>query len=336
MRDSVKFLDALAAGYAGCGCDGPDDGLVLAVSGGADSMSLLHATCQLWPERKEQMVVAHVNHQLRGSRSTADAEFVGEITETLGLELVTLTCDVRRLKETSGGSVEEVARRSRYQLLQDTALSKGFGSVVCAHHQDDQAETVLHNIIRGTGLRGVAGMSLARPMCEGVLLIRPMLKFNRRTIEAFLLCQQLAWCVDESNASDEFTRNRIRRHLMPLLAKDYNPQVVSSLTRLASHARDVEEQVRQAAQRCVDDVVLELQPDICRLDRTKLALWPASVVRASLRLIWDHQSWPQQDMTQTHWTDLTSSLRNTDQKPDACPGVELSVSSTVVRIFRSK
>ncbi len=332
--DSVEFLKSLSAGYADCGCDGPDEGLVLAVSGGADSMSLLHATCQLWSERKDRIIVAHVDHQLRCSQSAADAEFVRVATESQGLRFVHLTCDVRKRRQTAGGGIEEVARKSRYQLLQDTAQAIGFRSVVSAHHQDDQAETVLHNIIRGTGLRGLAGMSRARPMCEGIRLIRPMLNVARRMIDTFLRCQQLAWRIDESNASAKFTRNRIRRHLMPLLSEEYNPQVVSSLVRLAGHACDAEDQVTQVAQRCLEDVVLELQPSVCRLDRTKLALWPASVVRVSLRLIWDHQSWPQQAMTQAHWISLATSLQHVDKKPDACPGVELSVSPAIVRIFR--
>ena len=334
VSDSFEFVKSLGAGYVNCGCDGPDKGLLLAVSGGADSISLLHATCQLWPACKDQIIVAHVDHQLRDSRSTADAEFVRKTAESQGLRFVHLICNVRKRRAAAGGSLEEVARQDRYRLLEDTAETTGFRFVVSAHHQDDQAETVLHNIIRGTGLRGLAGMSPTRPMSNGVRLIRPMLNVTRKMIDHFLRCQQLVWRIDESNASAKFTRNRIRRNLMPLLSEEYNPQVVSSLVRLAGHACDAEDQVSQIAQRCLEDIVLELQPGVCRLDRTKLALWPASVVRVSLRLIWDHQSWPQQAMTQAHWTSLATSLQHIDRKPDACPGVELSVSPAIVRIFR--
>ncbi|MEO2032565.1 MAG: tRNA lysidine(34) synthetase TilS [Planctomycetaceae bacterium] len=335
MKYSAEFLSVLRAGYAECGCGGPDIGLLLAVSGGADSMALLHGTLQLWPDATHLMGVAHVNHQLRGDQSRADAEFVAAAADSLGIRYRLLTCDVRSQRQANGGSTEEVARRIRYLSLQKTAQEMGFGAVVCGHHQDDQVETILHNIIRGTGLRGLKGMSWTRPLGEGVVLIRPLLHAPRASTEEYLRGEQLAWCIDDSNACADFTRNRIRHHLLPLLSKEYNPQFVSSLLRLASHAHDAEELASQVAQRCLDDVLLEFQSGVCRLHRTRLSLWPSAVVRAALRLIWDRQSWPHQAMTQSHWTDLAASLQRVDGKPSNCPGVELSVTPTIVRIFSS-
>ena len=178
-------------------------------------------------------------------------------------------------------------------------------------------------------------MPWTRSLSEGIVLVRPQLNISRASTEHFLRYQQLAWRTDESNASTEFTRNRIRHHLMPLLSDAYNPQVVSSLLRLARHAHDAEELANQMAQLCLDDVLLELQPGVCRLQRARLALWPSSVARTALRLIWDRQTWPHQAMTQAHWTDLTSSLQRVDGKPGDCPGVKLSVTPPIVRIFRS-
>jgi tRNA(Ile)-lysidine synthase len=335
VSDRIDFLNALSAGYANCECHGPENGLLLAVSGGADSMSLLHGTRQLWPDGNGQIVVAHVNHQLRGSESAADAEFVREAAKSQGLRFILLTCDVPKQREAVRGGIEEVARRNRYRLLQDAALANGLGDVVCGHHQEDQAETVLHNILRGTGMKGLAGMSARRLLCEDVQLIRPLLSISRAAVVDFLHARQVSWQTDASNESPEFTRNRIRQQLLPLLAEEYNPQIARSLIRLAGHARDVNTLASQVGQRCLDDVVLELQRGICRLNRTRLAVWPQSVVRSALRLIWDYQSWPQQAMTQAHWHHLAADLQDTNGKPGDVPGVDISTTKTIVRIFRT-
>ncbi len=335
VTDRPSFLNSLATGYAACECASPQDGLLLAVSGGADSMSLLHGTAQLWPDNRDRIVVAHVDHQLRGAEGRADANFVEQAAQSLGLPFVLLTCDVPAEQAVSGGGIEEVARRNRYQLLQDAALVNEMSYVVCAHHRDDQAETVLHNILRGTGLKGLAGISSSRSLCDAVQLIRPLLGISKTAIEAFLRRQQLSWQTDASNASEEFTRNRIRKHLLPLLADGYNPQVAGSLLRLAQHAREADTLADQVAQCCLNDVVLELQPGVCRLDRTRLAAWPESAVRSALRLIWEQQSWPQQSMTQAHWDNLASAVTNTESVPSHLPGVEISATESMVRLFKA-
>jgi tRNA(Ile)-lysidine synthase len=336
VSDRIEFLNALAAGFANCECHGPENGLLLAVSGGADSMSLLHGSRQLWPNGSGRIVVAHVNHQLRGSESAADAEFVRVAAESLGFRFVLLTCDVPKQRAATGGGIEEVARRNRYQLLQNVAQANGLRYVVCGHHQEDQAETVLHNILRGTGMKGLAGMSSSRLLCEDVQLIRPLLSISRAAVVDFLHARQVSWQTDASNESAEFTRNRIRQQLLPLLAEEYNPQIARSLIRLAGHAHDAETLASQVGQRCLDDVVLELQPGICRLNRTRLAVWPEAVVRSALRLIWDQQSWPQQAMTQAHWDHLAADLQDANGKPGDVPGMDLSTTKTIVRIFRTE
>jgi len=334
VSGTTDFLDSLAAGYTECGCNHPEMGLLLAVSGGADSVALLHGTNQLWPQPNKQIVVAHVNHQLRGPAGRADAEFVKDAAQALGLQFVMLTCDVATERDTEGGSTEEVARKHRYELLSQTAERMKLNAVVCGHHQNDQAETVLHNILRGTGLRGVSGMTATRPLTDTVQLMRPMLRIARTTAENWLSDQELTSCIDESNSSPEFTRNRIRNELLPLLAESYNPQVVASLLRLAGHARDAESLSDEVAQRCLDDVILELQPGACRIDRGRLASWPELVVRSALRQIWSQQGWPQQRMNKAHWDHLAADLQNEDAKPQDIPGIDVSVTETIVRIFR--
>ncbi|MCH2203016.1 MAG: tRNA lysidine(34) synthetase TilS [Fuerstiella sp.] len=332
---SAEFLMSLKTGYADCGVFSvPHNGLLLAVSGGADSMALLHGTAQLWPDNTSGLVVAHVDHNLRGDQSRADAAFVETTVEELGLQFVLLSGDTVQEQQKSGGSTEEVARRIRYQMLQSSAHSADIEYVVCGHQSDDQAETILHNIIRGTGLRGLTGMCIRRQLNHRVQLIRPMLDITRSSIEEFLDDLDLKWRFDESNSSTRYTRNKIRNHLIPTLAREYNPQLTDSLLRLASHATEAENLSVQVANRCLDDVVLELQPGVCRLQRNKLALWPESVVRMALRLVWDQQMWPQQGMTRLHWNDLAQSVCQPDGRPSNCPGVEVSMTPKIVRIFR--
>lgn len=329
------FLNQLVSGYAACGCPDPGEGLLLAVSGGADSMALLHGTTRLWSDHRQQIIVAHVNHRMRGDQSRADEEFVSAAAHSLGVRCQVVDCDVPAAVSQDGGSLEEVARRLRYEALQRCAIELGCDQVACAHHQDDQAETVLHHILRGTGLRGLQGMSRTRALGDSVRLIRPLLEVPRADIEVWLREAQLDWRTDDSNLSTEFTRNRIRHQLLPLLAADYNPQVAGSLVRLAELARDAERESEQVAERCLDQVVLELQPGVCRLRRDCLAGWPVSTLRAMLRLIWTRQSWPQQAMTRTHWQQLAVSLQNVESSVADVPGVEISSTPTIVRIFRS-
>ncbi len=296
-------------------------------------MALLHATHKIWPEGNGRIAVAHVDHQLRGAESRADADFVENSARDLGLRFILLSCDVPMAREEQGGSVEELARQYRYELLADAADRMNFGSVVCGHHRNDQAETILHNIIRGTGLKGVAGMAATRPLSSTVQLLRPMLNIARADAETWLQSQQLEWRHDVSNLSPDFTRNRIRNELLPLMAESCNPEVVDSLLRLAEHARNADQLSDEVAQRCLDDVILELQPGICRIDRTRLAHWPESVIRSALRLIWSQQSWPQQRMTQTHWNLLAANFRSPERVPQDVPGLQVSATTTIVRIF---
>ena len=326
------FCEQLKAGWGNCQRPGPAN-TVLAVSGGLDSVALLHATVRLWPEQVDELLVTHVNHQLRANESEADASFVAATASSLGVKCRILTCDVTSHQAEQGGGVEEVARQLRYSALERVASELHRTAIVSAHHQQDQAETILHNILRGTGLKGLAGMSSVRPLTNGVRVIRPMLSIPRTTIEAWARAEQIEWREDSSNASANFTRNRIRQDLLPRLAKDYNPQVTSSLLRLSDHARDAENMVTLVAQRCLEDVQLELQPGVCRLDRTRLAAWPVTVVSSTLRLIWQQQSWPQQMMTQAHWQDLAAGIHDVDGKPKVIPGVRISLTPGIIRIF---
>jgi tRNA(Ile)-lysidine synthase len=216
---------------------------LLAVSGGADSMAMLHA---LEAMRKDGLLdvklfyIGHLNHRLRGADSDADAEFVGEAAGKLGLEAAIESADVAGYAQKYGLSIETAARNIRYEFLAHTARRFQCAKVAMAHNYDDQVETILHRILRGTGIRGLAGMPAVRVLDSTteppIHLVRPLLGLARVYIEQYLTDQKIPCRQDRTNFSEDYTRNRVRLALLPLLREQFNPQVDESLWRLGQIA----------------------------------------------------------------------------------------------------
>lgn len=224
--------------------------VVCAVSGGADSMALLHGLsaindrkCLNW-----WLSVAHLNHGLR-REAAADAEFVRNAAEKLGIEVIVEHADVPEESKATNETIEETGRRVRYEFLERAAADAGAGIVAVGHHADDQAETVLHNIIRGTGLRGLTGMPALRPIRESsdIRLVRPLLGFRKIELLEYLADRRISHREDTTNADQTATRNWIRRTLLPLLEDRQNPQVAAALGRLSDQGRDLDQVVSWAA-----------------------------------------------------------------------------------------
>lgn len=201
--------------------------VVVAVSGGADSVALLDLLARCRHPRLS-LVVAHLNHCLRGEASDADQAFVAHLAKLLGLPFYAQRTDVARLAQKERLSLEDAGRSARYLFLTETASAIGASSIALAHHQDDQAETVLMRLLRGSGGSGLAAM---RPVSQG-LLKRPLLKISREELERYLKGRGLTWRTDESNADTSFLRNSIRHELIPQL-KRYNPAVIKRLSATA-------------------------------------------------------------------------------------------------------
>ena len=213
--------------------------VVVGLSGGPDSVCLLDLLA-LMAERGELSVrihAAHLNHGLRGAESDEDERFARELAERMGLPI---TVERRDVGTAGGGSIEEAARRERYSFLAAVARDVGAEAVAVAHNADDQIETVLHRLIRGAGLKGLRGMSPARPLERGsaVRLIRPLLRARRSRILEYLRGRGLSFREDSSNRDNKFLRNRIRNELLPLLEADYNPALGESVLRLSRSVSD--------------------------------------------------------------------------------------------------
>lgn len=208
------------------------DPLVVAVSGGGDSMALLLLFASLW--HRQRLVVAHLEHGIRGEASLADARFVEEWARRLALPFEMERGNVLGRRE-KGESVEAAARRIRYAFLDDVRRRRGARWVATAHTLDDQAESVLHHILRGTGLRGLAGIAEVR---DG--FVRPLLRLGGEALRRMLRDSGITWCEDATNRETTYLRNRLRREVLPYLAKTVNENALAHLAALGEDAAEAE------------------------------------------------------------------------------------------------
>lgn len=208
------------------------DTVVVAVSGGPDSVALLRLLADIAAGFRLRLVAAHFNHALRGEESDRDAGFVAELAASWGLPFETERADIRAA-ESLNACPEDAARISRYAFLAEVARRHGAARIALGHHLQDQSETIIMNLLRGTGVEGLRGMV---PIREG-MFIRPLLGVTRGEILDFLKRRGLGFRTDSSNLSNAFQRNRIRNQLIPELKRDYNPRLDEQLGRLGEIVR---------------------------------------------------------------------------------------------------
>lgn len=206
--------------------------ILCALSGGTDSMALLTFLEAMAKEREITLYAAHYNHQLRGEESQRDEDFVTQWCEKRGIPLTIGQGDVGQEAQDQGKGIEETARAMRYGFLTELAQELGADKIATAHNADDNAETVLLHLVRGSGLDGLTGI----PPVRGIL-IRPLLSTTRSEIEAYLEQEEVPHVEDSSNDSNAFARNRLRQEVMPVL-RDLNPAFVSNLTGNLDHLRE--------------------------------------------------------------------------------------------------
>jgi tRNA(Ile)-lysidine synthase len=210
----------------------PGATLVVGVSGGADSVALLDLLLRL-PGFDLTLVVAHLNHCLRGEESDADEQFCRELAAGYGVRFVTRRVEVRAIAATQRLNLEDAARQERINFFDELRAATGAAAVVLAHHADDQAETVMMRLLRGAGTTGLAGMAY----CNRRGYVRPLLDVRRFELESYLSARGCRWREDSSNNDTRYLRNRIRHELLPLL-EEYNPAICAQLGSTAVLLRD--------------------------------------------------------------------------------------------------
>jgi tRNA(Ile)-lysidine synthase len=239
----TNFARRLFAEWRRLGLPRKDARIVVAASGGADSTVLLIALAELKERRliSIELKVAHLDHGLRGNVGAEDARWVGELARELGFEFETKRAGVKERAHKTRDNLEQAARRERYEFLSQVAREWGARLVVTGHTLDDQAETVLLALLRGSGADGLGGMRPVRPLRDGdssVLLARPLLGWARRAeTREYCASRGIAPRVDAMNDDERFARVRVRRQLMPLL-ETFNPRAVESITRAAGLLRE--------------------------------------------------------------------------------------------------
>ena len=281
--------------------DWQDNSLLLAVSGGPDSVAMLRALASLKRTGTGTLHAAHVHHGLRCEQADNDQRFVEQLCGSLNIPCHTQRVDVHHQSAVDGDGLEAAARRLRYRFLQQQAETLGARYVVTAHTADDQAETILHRIVRGTGLTGLAGIPRTRPLGPTVSLIRPILTTWRHDVLNYLAELNQAYREDISNRDTSFTRNRIRHDLLPGLAEQYNRHVRDALCRLGVLSREacrvIDTQVDPLWDRCVADAAA----DAVTIRTAPLAQVDRYLIRELLMRLWRRRDWPQQKMGFEQW-----------------------------------
>ncbi len=258
----------------------PGDRVVVAVSGGADSVALLQVL-SAWRDRlKLALAVVHVEHGLRGEESLDDATFVEQLSRQLLLPFFLKRIRLKPLLlERKGESVQAVARERRYAELQAVAREWGGTKVAVGHTLEDQAETVLMSMLRGTGLAGLSGMPAQRQPC----VIRPFLQVSRSEILQYLDKKRCGFRVDSSNENPKYTRNRLRHELIPLL-KTFNPGVVSVLSRQAAILREEHHYLDEVARASLESVEVGRTKDSIVWSRSRFLTFPVPIQRRMILL----------------------------------------------------
>lgn len=223
------------------------DRVLVGVSGGPDSVALLHLLVSLKEELGLWLSVVHMDHQLR-PESARDARFVEDLARRFELPVTIVTRDVRADSKSRGLSLEDGARQIRYEAFLEVARQQRADRLALGHTADDQAETVMMRLVRGAGIAGLTAIPLTRPLGE-ILLIRPLLEVWRHEILAYLTTHGLSVRQDATNSDLYFLRNRIRAKLLPLLEQEYNPNIKALLNQLADQCRTDAAFLQAAAKR---------------------------------------------------------------------------------------
>ncbi len=244
----------------------PGSPVMAAVSGGADSVALLHVLAGLRESLGIDLSAAHLNHRLRGAASDEDAAFVSRVAGGLGIECVSDSADVRALASEEKRSLEDAAREARRRFLLRAARARGAAVVATGHHADDQAETVLMRLIRGAGVRGLAGIDPVSP--EG--FVRPLIECRRGEIRRYLHDRGIPYREDASNEDRSFLRNRVRHELIPLIERDFSPAIVPLLCRTSDNMAGVDRMLSGLGEKALAEAAVESAGERMSLDSNAL------------------------------------------------------------------
>ena len=305
--------------------------IVVGVSGGADSVALLSILRELRDRQStplSELVVAHCNYGMRAAESNGDAEFVRALAGKFGFR-----CEIwqaNQLAKPGGEGWESHFRTLRYDFFEKLAAEIGARYVVVGHTRDDQAETVLFRILRGTSLSGLRGIPAIRRLNDQLTLFRPLLEIGRDDLLHYLAEHGLEFRVDSSNQSPAYTRNRIRNDLIPFLERQFNSDLRPRLVELAAQAHAAQQFIDSAAMLALESASQIESVDQVTIFGDRIAKLPFVVVRQSLVLLCQRMGWPQNDMTYQRWTELAEFVLATPNASSTNPPATINLPGNLI------
>ncbi len=279
--------------------------VLLGVSGGADSIALLHVLHTLARRGllAAHLFCLHIDHQLRGSDSRDDAAFVAEQASQLGIPCDTKSIDVKAYAGDHGLSLETAGRQIRLDSFAEAAQTLGCAWVATGHQKNDNAETVLQRLRRGTGYRGLRGIQPVRPLREGILLARPLLSSTRDEIVTYLRRRGLTWREDRSNVDCVYTRNLVRHRLLPALQEEAQGCLIEELSELAASAEGLYQKIRRDAEEASRRGV-ESRSHAAAVDVGTLLALPQPVAVELIRMQLVQLGCGERDLTDRHYASV--------------------------------
>lgn len=257
------------------------DKIIVGVSGGADSICLLFMLRKLKRKYNLSLYVVHVNHGLRGKEADEDARFVSKLCEKLNIECRIVSENIKELALKEGRSIEEMGRIIRYKAFRDELKRREANKIATAHHMDDNAETMMFNLFRGTGIRGLGGIF---PKREDI--IRPIMCLTREEIEKYLEKIGESYRTDSSNFSDEYTRNKIRHNLMTYVKENIFAGVAEHMFETAKQLRSVDNYLRKQTEICVKKIV-QYEGFAALIDKDKLSHTDDALIPYVIACVWE-------------------------------------------------
>ncbi|MGL4914595.1 MAG: tRNA lysidine(34) synthetase TilS [Romboutsia sp.] len=242
------------------------DKVVLGLSGGPDSVCLLHILYRLKEKMNIEVYAAHLNHQIRGIEAQKDALYISQICEDLGITSFVKSINVPQYCKENGLSVEEGARKLRYEMFEEIKKKTKSNKIAIGHNLNDQAETVLMRIMRGTGLQGLKGIAYIRDK----EIIRPILDIERSEIEAYCNQYELNPRIDKTNLESIYTRNKIRLELIPYMKDNFNPNVTESIVRMTSSLKNDSDYIESESNKMFKEISI-LKDDSVEINLNKYA-----------------------------------------------------------------
>ncbi|MDF2541910.1 MAG: hypothetical protein K0S47_1628 [Herbinix sp.] len=316
------------------------DRIVLGVSGGADSVCLLHVLNEVAKEYMLTLVVVHVHHGIRGQEADQDEYFVKTLCDRMSISYHTFYYDVRKMAQEEGKSEEEMGRKVRYEAFSSICQLEQCNKIAIAHNSNDNAETVLFHLFRGSGITGLTGIAASRKLKSAdrdIDIIRPLLCVSRTEIEAYLSEQRFEYRTDSTNLSNDYSRNKLRNQIIPLIREEINLNAVEHINQAAQQLKEIEEYITENCIIEYQKIVKKDDHNSYRILITDLQKEPVILQKGIVRKVLENLGGSLKDMEKKH-VDQILSLCNKQVGKQICLPLEIVASKEYhhIRLEKNK